>query len=102
MSDGLIWETEKGTFLIITVRPRSKEKSLIHSFTETELVINLQSPAREGKANSEVLKRLSKALGISSTDIVIAAGHKSKTKTLLLKNISSQSLKDKLSELHNL
>jgi len=102
MNEQLIWETEKGTFIIVTVKPRSKDDSFIHTLSDEEIVINLRGAAREGKANTELLKRLSKELAISGADIVIVAGHKSRTKTLLLSNISAETLWAKLSELHNL
>ena len=102
MNEQLIWESEKGTFLVITVRPKSKDTAFIHTLSNEEIVINLRGAAREGKANTELLKRLSKELGISGASIVIVAGHKSRTKTLLLADISPDVLWERLSELHNL
>ena len=101
MSEDLIWESERGVFLVIIVRPNAKENEFLHSYSENEIVINLSGPAREGKANKELVKRLSKILGISSSDIAIAAGHKSRTKTLVLQGISIEKLKGRLSDLHN-
>lgn len=101
MSAELIWESDRGTFLVVVVRPNSKERTFVHSLSEAEIVLNLSGPAREGKANTELVKRLSKFLNLSSSDIVIAAGHKSRTKTLILQNITPKILLQKLSELHN-
>lgn len=101
MSKDLIWEGEKGIFLVVIVRPNAKDKKFVHELSEQEIVVNLSGPAREGKANTELVKRLSKNLGLSSSDIVIAAGHKSRQKTLLIQNISIDELRLKLTKLQN-
>ncbi|MFW9918687.1 MAG: DUF167 domain-containing protein [Candidatus Thorarchaeota archaeon] len=101
MTEEWIWESEKGTFLVVVVRPGSKERELVHTLDDSEIVLNLSSPARDGKANTELIKRLSKSLDLSSLDIVIAAGHKAKKKTLILQHISQKELLERLSKLHN-
>jgi uncharacterized protein (TIGR00251 family) len=91
-----IWESEKGTFLRVIVRPNSKEKKFIGGVTSEAIYINLRSPAREGKANSELLKKLSKTLKLSTADISLVAGHKSREKTVLIIGIDAEQLTDKL------
>jgi uncharacterized protein (TIGR00251 family) len=92
-----VWESEKGTFLRIIVRPNSKEKNFVSEVTPEAIIINLKGPAREGKANSELLKRLSKILKLSTGDISLVAGHKSKEKTVLIVGIDAEELTKKLS-----
>jgi uncharacterized protein (TIGR00251 family) len=101
MSKSVIWESDKGTFLVVVVRPGSREKQLVHSVSDAEIVINLAEPAREGRANTELIKRLSKALQVPSSSIAIVAGHKSRQKTLLLQEITASDLLHRLSALHN-
>ncbi len=101
MDEQLIWENEKGTFIVIIVRPNSKEKGLVHDISEHEIVLNLIGPAREGRANTELIKRLSKALNISSSDIMIVAGHKIRKKTLLLQKVTAEEVISHLQKLHN-
>ena len=101
MDEKLTWENEKGTFIVVTVRPNSKEKEFVQEISDNEIVLNLSGPAREGKANTELVKRLSKFLNLSSSDIVIVAGHKSRKKTLLLQKISAKEAISRLSGLHN-
>jgi len=91
-----VWETEKGTFLRVIVRPNSNEKNFISEVTPGAIIINLKGPAREGKANSELLKRLSKFLKISTGDISLVAGHKSREKTVLVAGIDAEDLTNKL------
>ncbi len=101
MNKSVTWESEKGTFLVVVVRPGSREKQLVHSVSEAEIIINLTGPAREGRANTELIKRLSKALQVPSSCIAIVAGHKSRQKTLLFQEISASELFHRLSALHN-
>ncbi len=101
MNKSIAWESDKGTFLVVVVRPGSREKQLVHSVSEAEIVINLAERARQGRANTELIKRLSKALQMSSSSMTIIAGHKSRQKTLLFQDISASELFHRLSMLHN-
>jgi uncharacterized protein (TIGR00251 family) len=91
-----IWETARGTLLRIIVRPNSKEKNFLAYITPEAILVNLRSPAREGKANSELLKKLSKLLNISTSEISLVAGHKSREKTMLIVGMSAEELTNKL------
>ena len=97
MENGPIWETERGTMIRVIVKPKSKEGDLISEITLDAIIMNLSSQAREGKANIELLKRLSKMLRLSTSDISIITGHKSKEKTLLVKGKSVQDIRQALS-----
>ncbi|KXH70720.1 MAG: hypothetical protein AM326_04030 [Candidatus Thorarchaeota archaeon SMTZ-45] len=91
-----IWENERGTFLRVIVHPNSKEKRFIAEVTTEAIHINLKEPAREGRANSELLKKLSKALKISTSEISLVAGHKSREKTLLIMSVDANQIARKL------
>lgn len=91
-----IWTNEKGTFLRVIVKPNSKEKVLISEMTTESILVNLTGPAREGKANTELVKRLSKKLGISTSAIQIVSGHKSREKVLFLEGMSVKEVEDRL------
>lgn len=91
-----IWETARGTLIRFIVRPNSKEKKFIAHITPEAILVNLQSSAREGKANTELLKRVSKLLKVSTADITIVAGHKTREKTLLVVGMSAEDLTKRL------
>jgi hypothetical protein len=93
----VIWETERGTFLRVIVRPKSRERDFVIEISSEVIVINLKSPARDGKANSELVKRLAKVLAISTGSINLIAGHKSKEKTLLVEGLSPEEIVQRLS-----
>jgi len=96
MTDKTIWEADTGTFLRVVVRPNSNEENLVREITEDLVVFNLKSTPRKGKANKELVKRLSSLLGISNSEVVIAAGHLSREKTLVIYGMSPSEVKEKL------
>ncbi|MBD3159579.1 MAG: hypothetical protein GF309_12370 [Candidatus Lokiarchaeota archaeon] len=84
VSKEVIWQADAGTFLRVFVKPRSGKRNLLEEMTKNTIQLNLKSSARRGKANKELLKRVSKVLGISSGDISLVAGQRSRDKTLLI------------------
>lgn len=92
MSDGPIWESDDGAFIRILVRPKSKERALISELTDEFLVLNIKSPAREGKANMELLKQLSRFLGVSTGDVMLVSGHKSREKIVKVAGFRKEQL----------
>jgi len=98
MDSKSIWMSEKGTFLRVIVKPNSKEKQLVAEINPDSILINLTGPAREGKANTELVKKLSKILKISSSSIRIVAGHKSREKILLIVGLNIEEVEQKLSQ----
>ena len=99
MNKTAIWDTEDGVFLRVLVRPKSTLKQMGFDANQDTLVVNIKSPAREGKANSELLKRMSKVLGISTGNIRLVSGHKSREKTLLITGLTLEVVRGKIAEL---
>ncbi len=87
---------DKGTFLRVIVKPNSKERNLIAEISEESILVNLTGPAREGKANTELVKRLGKKLGISTSAITIVSGHRSREKVLMIEGMSAKEVEDRL------
>lgn len=98
MDSKSVWTSEKGTFLRVIVKPNSKEKQLIAEKNQDSILINLSGPAREGKANTELVKKLSKLLKISSSAIRLIAGFKSREKILLIDGLSTEEVEQRLSQ----
>ena len=101
MASEAVWESEKGVFLRVIVRPMSKEREFLAMVNERDIVANLKSPAREGKANTELVKRLSKHLGLSTSNVTLVSGHKSKEKTILILGLDRIQVLQKLKLVHN-
>ncbi|MHA2020218.1 MAG: DUF167 domain-containing protein [Candidatus Thorarchaeota archaeon] len=94
-----VWETEDGVFLRVLVKPKSTLRKLISDIDKDMVVVNLKAPAREGKANTELLKRMAKTLDISTGNIKLIAGHKSREKTLLISGLDLKAVTGKIAEM---
>jgi len=98
MSEKSIWENERGTFIKVIVRPNSKSKEFVSEMTPEAVHLNLAGPAREGKANTELVKRMAKTLGVTTGSVMIVAGHRSREKTLLVTDMTGEAVIQRLSE----
>ena len=50
--------------------------------SENKIIMGIKSRPVKGEANKEIIKKLAKHFGVSSSKIQIKAGHKSKTKII--------------------
>ncbi len=100
MTEQAVWESDKGVFLRVVVRPQSQEQNLIQEISETHVLVNLRGPARQGKANTELVKRLSKLLGLSTSQVIIVGGRKSREKILLIIDSQLDTISDVLQTCH--
>lgn len=82
-----IEDTADGVLLRVVVKPRSRATSFIAEIGAEYVILNLKAPAREGKANAELLKRVAKLLKLSTADVILVSGFKSRDKTLLIRGI---------------
>lgn len=98
MTHGPIWQNDSGVFIRVLVRPRSKEKLFVEEITSDHILVNLSSPAREGKANSELVKRMAKGLGLSTSQLILVSGQKSKEKVIFIEGGSLDAIQDALSQ----
>ena len=96
-----VWENEEGAFLRVTARPRSKRREFVLRLDDESLTVNLTSPARDGKANTELLKRLSKLLGVPGGSVSLISGHKSKEKTVFIEGMTAERVVNALREVTN-
>ena len=95
MVEGVIKERDHNVTIEIKVHPGSSRKEV--RFQEDErLAVFVHSPPEKGKANKEVIKLLSKALGVSSSRLEIIKGMRSRFKTILIKDISSEEVLERL------
>lgn len=99
MSTESIWDSERGTFIRVVVKPNSKSKVFIEEITPDAVFLNLSGPPREGKANTELVKKLAKALGVPKAAIDLVAGHKSREKIILVAGLTRESVLQMLTEM---
>jgi hypothetical protein len=62
------------------------------------LKIKVTAPPREGKANRELIKFLSKLFGVAKSRIAILSGESSRNKRIFISGISSAEVKEILGD----
>ena len=80
-----IQETDQGIIVSVKAKPGSGRFRLSRS--GEDIVLELTSPPREGKANQEIMKELP---GLLRCEVQILRGSQSKKKLLLLKGINKE------------
>jgi uncharacterized protein (TIGR00251 family) len=94
----------KVSFLLeIRVRPNSSRNKVGGSVGEPpRLVVAVQAPAVDGKANQAVIKQLAEAFGLRARDFTIVFGELGRDKRLIVEGLSPEeekTLQAKLEEL---
>lgn len=76
-----IKETPDGVELHVRVRPGARRAGFA-GVRNDELLVDIDAPAHDGKANLALVKFLAKALGASSAQLVIVSGQRGRSKVL--------------------
>ena len=80
---GLPYHRGQGGALFVLVKAiPNAGRSQIVGVRAGELVVKLQVPAREGRANRELIRLLSRRLGVPRSSLVLVAGQSSQHKRL--------------------
>jgi len=74
----------RSVVLNVFVKPKSGGSEIFFDENEGFIVVFLKAPPTGGKANKELVKILSKKLGLSSSKIKIVKGLKSRKKQVLV------------------
>lgn len=95
----LSYLNETSDFLLITinVHPSSSKKEIVATKFSFDIYVN--EPPDKGKANKAIIKLISKVFQISSSDIKIVRGIKTKKKTISIPVQHSTDFKLKLDEM---
>ena len=89
--------TETSDAIIFEVRVTTRAASVgIAGEYEGAVKVRLSSPPVDGAANVELIRLISKALGVSKSSVSIVSGETSKTKRLRVAGVSAQKLRDVL------
>lgn len=89
----MIKQTENGILIEVKVKPNSKRFALTRK--NEQLVLEVTSPPKEGKANLDIVKGLKRMLG---RDVKIVKGLKSKEKVIFVKSATSEEVEICLEE----
>jgi uncharacterized protein len=93
------WITEKpeGIILTVFIQPRSS-KNMIAGLHGDALKIKLTAPPVNNAANKMCIQYLSKQLKVAKSSLNIVAGHTSRLKQILVRNVDYR-LKEKIESL---
>ena len=90
-----IIDRDNGIEFTVRVIPRSSRSEIVGEF-DGAVKVRLSSPPVDGAANAELIRLISKKLGISKSSVEIISGETSKTKRLLISGVAEQKLRDLL------
>ncbi|MGO9147973.1 MAG: DUF167 domain-containing protein [Desulfomonilia bacterium] len=92
-----MWVSQKGGSAIIScrVQPNSAREGT-GEIKNAAVVIHLNAPAVEGKANDALIKFLSKRLGISKSRISIIKGERSRNKLVAVEGLRIEEIEHSL------
>ncbi|KAI9840915.1 MAG: hypothetical protein M1837_001242 [Sclerophora amabilis] len=68
----------------------SSKREGITSVTETQIELCVAAQAREGEANKAVRELISEVLGVAKSSVDVAKGHKSRDKTVVVKDVDTR------------
>ena len=99
----IVKNQKDGVTLSLFVISNSKRNIFPVCFNEWRKTIEIKvvSPAKNNKANLEVIKTISNFFNVSENNILIVSGEKSKDKTVLIKNVTKEMVIKKLMEKNN-
>jgi hypothetical protein len=84
-------ENKDGVCFQVQVVPRASRSEVVGAHN-LALRVRLAAPPVAGAANEELIKLLSRALGLLKSDIQIQSGHGSKRKLVTVRGLSYQAL----------
>lgn len=84
--------------LDVRVIPNAK-KTEFTGYRENELVLRLNAPALEGKANRAAVEFMAKFFGVSRSSVSLVSGEKSRHKIFQIVGLESGDLDRKLAEI---
>lgn len=84
--------------LKIRVIPNAK-KNEFAGYRDGELVLRLNAPAIEGKANKAAVEFVSRYLGVSRSSVLLTRGERSRHKIFQIVGLESGDLERKLAEI---
>jgi uncharacterized protein (TIGR00251 family) len=86
------------TRLRVRVIPNAK-KTEFAGYRENELVLRLNAPAVEGKANKAAVEFVSRYLGVSRAAVLLIGGERSRHKIFQIVGLESDDLERKLADI---
>ncbi|MBR4654183.1 MAG: YggU family protein [Kiritimatiellae bacterium] len=87
-------ETSEGVVIGVRAQPRCSRAGIAGLFGEDAVKVRLRSAPVDGKANKELVETLAEAFGIPKSAVSFKGGETSRTKHLLLRGVSSATVRE--------
>ena len=91
----LLTETAEGVIINVRAAPRSSRAGLDGTMGDA-LKVRIRSAPVDGKANKELIEVLADAFGLPKSSVLFKGGETSKTKRLLLRGATKESILSRL------
>ncbi len=91
----LLTETAEGVIINVRAAPRSSRAGLDGTVGDA-LKVRIRSAPVDGKANKELIEVLADAFGLPKSSVLFKGGETSKTKRLLLRGATKESILSRL------
>ncbi|KAI5791026.1 hypothetical protein FPQ18DRAFT_337535 [Pyronema domesticum] len=88
--------------LLLTIKPNAKTTSVVSVDPATSITLRIHAPPRDGEANEEVCRFISKALGLRKSDAQIIRGGKGREKVVELSGAGHISVEEAVRRLEGL
>ena len=82
--------------LEILVRPRARRAGIVGFRADGRLVLAVNAPPEDGRANDAVAELLGEALGVRTRDVAIVRGVRSRAKCIEVQGISEPELRRRI------
>ena len=89
---------KRGVAIPIRVTPRASRNEIVEILSDQTVKIRLKAPPVEGKANQELIKFLSKILGVPKSNLEIVAGATGRDKLVSVLDIEGDEVHKKILE----
>jgi uncharacterized protein (TIGR00251 family) len=91
-----MWVSRKGNSSVLSIRvqPNSSREG-IGEIRNDALIIRLNAPAVEGRANDALIRFMSKKLDIPKSRITIVRGEKNRTKSVVVEGLSPEGIAER-------
>lgn len=85
-------DSENGARFRVRVKPRAS-KSRVLGPRDGALEVAVAAPPVDGEANAELTRTLARALSVARTAVTVAAGEKSRHKTICVNGLSASAVR---------
>ena len=96
MTENYIAETPEGVVISVRAQPRSSRAG-IDGLMGDAVKVRVRCAPVDGKANKELIETLADEFGVAKSSVVFKSGETSKQKRILLRGVTAEAVRRKIS-----